>query len=142
MALSEETIKIIKATTMPVTQHAQEITSRMYEILFQDFPETKVLFENADEDQHIKLAGAIGAFAANIDNLSMLDGPIDVMVSAHVSRKVDPKHYPMVGVSLLKAIKEVLGDAATEPVLNAWKEAFFFLADILIAKEREKYSQA
>jgi nitric oxide dioxygenase len=46
----------------------------------------------------------------------------------------------MVGVSLLQAIQDVLGDAVTEDVINAWKEAYFFLADILIAREKEIYA--
>jgi len=46
------------------------------------------------------------------------------------------------GLSILGAIKDVLGEAATEDVLNAWKEAYFFLADILIARETELYAQA
>jgi hemoglobin-like flavoprotein len=35
-----------------------------------------------------------------------------------------------VGQSLLRAIKEVLGDAATDDIMNAWAEAYGFLADI------------
>lgn len=46
----------------------------------------------------------------------------------------------MVGVSILEAIKQVLGDAATHEVLEAWKEAYFFLADVLIAREKELYA--
>lgn len=35
-----------------------------------------------------------------------------------------------------------VGDAATPEVLEAWKEAYFFLADILIAREKELYAAA
>jgi len=61
------------------------------------------------------------------------------MAQRHVKTNVKPEHYPMVGVSLLEAIKDVLGDAATDDVLNAWKEAYFFLGDILISRENEIY---
>ena len=142
MSLSPKTIEVVKATAAPVAANAQAITTRMYEILFADFPETKVLFEGSNPDQHKKLAMAISAYAANIDNLTMLSMAVEKMASKHVLKKIKPEHYPMVGVSILKAIKDVLGDAATDEVLEAWKEAYFFLADILIAREKELYAQA
>ena len=83
---------------------------------------------------------AISAYAANIDNLTMLSVAVEKMATTHVLKKIKPEHYPMVGVSVLKAIKDVLGDAATDEVLDAWKEAYFFLADILIAREKELYA--
>lgn len=43
-----------------------------------------------------------------------------------------PEHYPIVGTCLLQAIKEVLGDAATEEIMEAWRVAYGFLADIFI----------
>jgi len=142
MSLSQKTIDTVKATAAPVAANAEAITTRMYEILFSDFPEVEVLFENGDPQQHKKLAGAISAYAANIDKLDVLTLAIEKMATTHVKRKILPEHYPMVGVSILKAIKDVLGDAATEEVLDAWKEAYFFLADVLIAREKELYATA
>jgi hemoglobin-like flavoprotein len=43
--------------------------------------------------------------------------------------------------ALLPAIRDVLGGAVDERVLNAWGEAYWFLADILIARERQLYRQ-
>ncbi len=142
MSLSPKTIETVKATAPAVAQNAEAITTRMYEILFADFPEVKPLFENGDPQQHKKLATAVSAYAANIDNLEVLSKAVEKMASTHVLKKVKPEHYPMVGVSILKAIKDVLGEAANDEVLDSWKEAYFFLADILIAREKELYAQA
>ena len=140
MALSEKTIEICKATAPVIAEHGETITTRMYEILFENYPETKALFGDAPEEQHKILAGAIAAYAANIDNLDVLGKAVEGMAKRHVKTNVKPEHYPMVGVSLLQAIKDVLGDAATEDVIDAWKEAYFFLGDILIAREKELYA--
>ena len=113
MSLSQSTIDIVKATAPVVAQHSEAITKKMYEILFENYPETRELFKNASSDQHKKLAGAVSAYAANIDNLQVLTNAVEKMVSSHVSANVKPEHYPMVGESILKAIKEVLGDGAT-----------------------------
>jgi len=140
LALSEKTIEIVKATAAPVAANSEAITTRMYVILFENYPETKALFENADPEQHKKLAMAVSAYAANIDNLAVLSKAVEKMAQAHVKTSVKPEHYPMVGISLLQAVKDVLGDAASDEVIEAWKEAYFFLADILIAREKELYA--
>ena len=141
MSLSQNTIEIVKATAAPIAINAEAITTRMYEILFANYPETEMLFQNASPDQHKKLAGAVAAYAANIDNLAVLSKAVENMAQKHVKTMVKPEHYPMVGVSLLEAVKDVLGDAATDEVIEAWKEAYFFLADILIAREKELYAE-
>ena len=141
MILSHQTIEIVKATAAPIAVNSEDITTRMYEILFENYPETQILFQNSAADQHKKLAGAVAAYAANIDNLAVLTKAVEKMAQKHVNTMVKPEHYPMVGVSLLQALKDVLGDAATDVVIEAWKEAYFFLADILIAREKELYAE-
>ena len=141
MGLSEKTIKIVKATAAPVAANAEAITSRMYEILFYTKPELKELFKDADADQHKKLAAAISAYAANIDNLGVLAKAVEKIASTHVRTHVKPADYPLVGLALLGAIKDVLGEAASDEVIGAWKEAYFFLADILIKREKELYAE-
>ncbi|MFC2073919.1 globin domain-containing protein [Campylobacterota bacterium] len=140
MGLSEKTIKTVKATSKPIAANSEAITTRMYEILFDTKPELKELFKDAEPDQHKKLAAAVSAYAANIDNLDVLTKAVEKMATIHVGVDVKPEHYPLVGIALLSAIKDVLGEAATDEVLVAWKEAYFYLADILIAKEKELYS--
>ena len=41
--------------------------------------------------------------------------------------------------ALLPAIRDILGEAATDEILNAWGEAYWFLADILINREAQLY---
>ena len=142
MSLSQTTIDTVKASTPLVADNAEKITSRMYEILFSKFPGTEKLFENSDPDQHKKLASALSAYAENIDNLDALSKTIEKMATTHVASKVKPEHYPLVAVALLHAMEDVLGEAATEEVLTAWKEAYLFLAHILITREKELYAEA
>ena len=142
MALSEKTIEICKGTAPLLVEYGEAISKKMYENLFTKYPETRALFAEAPEDQYQKLAGAIVAYAANIDKLNVLSNAIENIAKRHVKTNVKPEHYPMVGVSLLQAIKDVLGDVASDDVIEAWKEAYFFLGDRLIAKEKEFYALA
>lgn len=138
--MTNETKAIIKSTAPVLKEHGEAITQAMYKNLFSKHPEAQDLFKDASPDQYKKLANAVYAYAANIDNLGALSKGIETMVAAHVKSKVQPMHYPWVGEAILTAIKEVLGDAATEEILAAWGEAYFFLSDVLMAKEKEAYA--
>ena len=85
------------------------------------------------------LAQAVIAYAANCDNLGALGDAVELITEKHVSLHIQPEQYLIVGKCLLKAIKEILGDIATEEILNEWKTAIFFLAGILIEIEKKKY---
>ena len=47
----------------------------------------------------------------------------------------------MIGECLLAAMKDVLGNAATPEVMEAWTEAYKSLADIFITREKEIYRE-
>lgn len=141
--LSEQTIAIVKATAPALQEHGVAITTRMYERLFQN-EGVKAMFDQAAQEsgeQPRRLAGAILAYAQNVDKLQNLDAPVRRMVERHCDTGVKAEHYPLVAEALLPAIRDVLGDAATDEVLGAWGEAYWFLADILIGKEAEEYEQ-
>ena len=141
--LSADTMAIVKATAPALQQHGLAITKRMYERLFVD-PEIKALFDlSAQEsgEQPRRLAEAILAFAKNIDKLELLGPAIERMAERHVESHVKPDHYPAVATALLAAIQDVLGEAASDTVLHAWGEAYWFLADVLIAREKELYGE-
>lgn len=137
--LSAETITLVKSTAPALQEHGLEITRRMYERLFVD-PEIKILFDQAAQasgEQPRRLAAAILAFAQNVDKLEVLAPAIERIASRHVATHVKPAHYPAVANALLPAIKDILGHAATPEVLDAWGEAYWFLANVLIAREAE-----
>ncbi|HEY0134567.1 MAG TPA: NO-inducible flavohemoprotein [Nannocystis sp.] len=141
--LSANTIEIVKATAPAVAAHAEEITRCFYKKMFAGDPQVKAFFNQAHQHsggQQRALAGAICAYAANIDNLGVLGPAVEVIAQKHGSLLIQPEHYPIVGKHLLVAIKEVLGDAATDEVIAAWGEAYGFLAQILIDRERAIYA--
>ena len=141
--LSAETKAIVKSTAPALQQHGLAITTRMYERLF-TYPDVKAMFDQAAQEsgeQPKRLAGAILAYAQNIDKLEALTAPVMRMAARHVETGVKAEHYPLVANALLPAIRDVLGDAATDEVLGAWGEAYWALADILIGKEEVLYAE-
>jgi nitric oxide dioxygenase/hemoglobin len=143
--ITPEAMAIVKATAPALEKHGVAITTAMYARLLQD-PEIEAMFDRAAQQsgaQPRRLAGAILAYARNIDKLQNLGAAVERMVARHVETGVKAEHYPHVAAALLPAMREVLGaDVATDDVLAAWAEAYWMLADILIAAEAEKYEQA
>lgn len=141
--LAPETIATVKATGPALQQHGVAITTRMYERLFQN-PGVRAMFDAAAQqsgEQPRRLAAAILGYAQNIDKLENLTAAVDRMVARHVETGVRAEHYPLVADALLPAIRDVLGeDIATDAVLAAWAEAYWFLADLLIDAEDKRYA--
>lgn len=146
--MKQSTIEIVKSTAPVVKEMGHQITQRMYEIAFNERPEYRRYFENtwmqsAEEgrQQAGRLAGAVYAYAANIDNLEALSSAVEHIAKIHVKIGIVAEHYPVIGECLIAAMKDVLGDAATPEVIDAWTEAYENLADIFIAREQEIYRE-
>ena len=142
--LKESAVAIVKATVPALNSHGLDIVHEMYSRMFQN-PEIRDLFNQSHHgdasSQPRALAGAILAYAGNIDNLGALAPAVERIAQKHVGLQILPEHYPHVGEALLGAIKAVLGDAATDEVLEAWGEAYWFLANILMARENRIYDE-
>ena len=144
VSLSDNTIDLVKATVPALETHGLAITRRMYERMFQN-PDIRDLFNQSHHgetgSQPKALAAAVVAYARNIDNLGALASRVERIAQKHVGLNILPEHYPAVAESLLGAIKDVLGEAATDEILTAWGEAYWLLADVLIAREKNIYHE-
>ena len=141
--LSQKTIDIVKSTVPVLKEHGMEITTTFYKTMFKNNPEVKSMFNmNKQEsgEQPKALAMTILAAAQNIDNLEILLPAVKKIGQIHVNTNVKPEHYPIVGKNLLLAIKEVLGDEATDEVLQAWSEAYEVISQVFIDVEKDIYS--
>ena len=142
--ISPKSIEIVKATAPAVAPLAETITRRFYQLMFAGNPEVQAYFNQAHQHsggQQKALAGAICAYAANIENLEVLGSAVELIAQKHCSLGIQPEHYPIVGKHLLATIRDVLGDAATDEVLAAWGEAYGLLAEVLIGREAEIYRE-
>ncbi|KIW95667.1 uncharacterized protein Z519_04252 [Cladophialophora bantiana CBS 173.52] len=143
--LSLEHQKIVKSTAPVLAEHGTAITSHFYKRMLGNHPELRNIFNSAHQStgtQPAALASAVWAYAANIDNLGALTSAVSRIAHKHVSLGVTPEQYPIVGENLLASIKEVLGDAINQPILDAWAAAYQQLADIFIDVERDLYEKA
>jgi nitric oxide dioxygenase len=143
--ISEASRPYIDASVPVLREHGLTITKLFYENMLGAHPELTRIFNlgnQASGAQQQSLAAAVFAYAANIGNPGALGPVVKRIVHKHVSVGIKVEHYPIVGHHLLGAISATLGDAATAPLLDAWKEAYNSLAKLLIQAEAEMYSNA
>ncbi|KAK4938266.1 Nitric oxide oxidoreductase [Elasticomyces elasticus] len=143
--LSAEHQKIVKSTAPVLAEHGVTITSHFYKRMLENHPELRNIFNAAHQStgtQPAALAHAVWAYASNIDNSGALTTAVSRIGHKHASLGIRPDHYPIVGENLLISIKEVLGDAVNQPVLDAWAAAYQQLADIFINFEKDLYQKA
>lgn len=143
--LDSKTIGIIKSTVPVLEEHGEKITKRFYEMMFGNHPELLNIFNHANQKQGRQqkaLASTVYAAAKYIDNLEAIIPVVKQIAHKHRSLGIKPEHYPIVGKHLLLAIKDVLGEAATVEIIDAWAEAYHVIADVFISIEAEMYDEA
>lgn len=140
--IKPETVNIIKATLPILQQHGEALTTLFYERMFENNPEVKPYFNQAHQQsgsQQRALAGAICAYAEHIDQPEKLASAVELIAQKHASLGIKEEHYPIVGENLLAAIKTLLGDAATDDIIDAWAEAYTSLMAIFVNREQAIY---
>lgn len=143
--LSQKTIDIIKSTVPVLQVHGTQITTVFYKNMFAAHPELLNIFNHANQArgrQQTALANTVLAAAQNIDQLETIIPVVKQIAHKHRSLMVKAEHYPIVGEFLLKAIKEVLGDAATDEIIQAWADAYGVIAQVFIDIEKEMYEES
>ena len=124
---SQKTIEIVKSTAPVLKEHGVAITKVMYKHLFANHPEMRNHFNMTRQkkgDQPRALANAVFQYASHIDQLEKLGPAVEIIAQKHTSFSITKEQYPIVGQTLLNAIKEVLGNAVTFEIMDAWAEAY------------------
>lgn len=143
---SVRSAEILRASLPAVREAIGEITTVFYDRLFAAHPELlRDLFNRGNQangTQRRALAAAFVAFAAATVDPAIDRTFLDRIAHKHVSLGITHEQYPIVRTHLVGAIRQVLGDAATEPVIAAWDEVYTRMAEELIGIEAKLYASA
>lgn len=139
---SETQRQLVKATTPVLNLHGVTLSSHFYSRMFTHNPELREFFNQGHQrsgGQQQALAMAITAYADHIDDPSVLLPTLERIAAKHVSLGIRKEHYAIVGKHLLASIREVLGAAATDELVEAWAVAYSELAELLSDMEQKLY---
>lgn len=141
---SPKTLEIVKATVPVLEEHGTAITTVFYQNMFDEHPELLDIFNETNQKlgrQQTALAMTVLAAAKHLENLATLLPQVTQISHKHRALQILPEHYPIVGKHLLGAIKQVLGEAANDDIIDAWTEAYDEIADVFIQLEKGMYEQ-
>lgn len=140
--MNEQQIALVKATVPVLRDNGVALTSHFYQRMLTHNPELKNIFNQVHQQQGRQqraLANAVLAYAENIDDPSVLNHVVQRIAHKHTSLGIRAEQYSIVGKHLLASIEEVLGDAASQELLDAWTAAYQQLADLFIQVEAQLY---
>jgi nitric oxide dioxygenase len=115
--------------------------------MFAEHPELLRVFNlgnQATGEQSRALAASVVAYAVQLidPDAPSFQHVMRRIAYKHVSLGIRPEHYTIVGRHLLGAVADVLGDAVTPAVADAWGEVYWLFAAQLIAEEARLYHEA
>lgn len=142
--LTSQQEHLIAATAPLVAEHLEAITQRFYPLMFSRYPDIRALFNAVHQEsgsQPRALARSVLAYVQLRQDRERVREVMATVVSKHVSLGIRPDQYPIVGECLMAAIGEVLGEAVTPEIADAWSALYEELAGLLIEQENQRYHQ-
>lgn len=142
--MTTDQMQLVKATVPVLREHGVSLTTHFYNRMFTHNPELKHMFNMGNQQnskQQTALAMAVLAYAEHIENPAALMPAVDHIGQKHTSLDIRPEHYAIVGRHLIASIAEVLGEAASPQLLEAWTLAYQQLAAIMSGHEQKIYDE-
>jgi len=137
--LTSETKKLLNESKHVFFERELQITTRMYEILFERYPETKKLFKEFRSQQPNVFGAAIMAYMTSMDDPIALKSTGSGIAQRHVKAGVKEEHYPLLAEALFAAMEEQLPGQMDEKTIKAWETWYWYLANLLIEREKGHY---
>ncbi len=142
--MTPQQIDLVKATVPVLRENGVALTGYFYNRMLGNNPNLKETFNMGHQRsgaQAQALAGAVLAYAENIEDPSVLLPVVELIAHKHVSLNIQAPDYNIVGENLLHSISEVLSISMEDPLIDAWATAYGQLADLFISTEKAIYEQ-
>lgn len=107
-----------------------------YRRLFHRDPSLRALFKTDIEAQAAKLIEMLGCSLSLLEQPTQLADMLERLGARHAGYGVREEHYATVGTALLDMLDEVLGNAFTSPVREAWSSHYGNVADSMMRGAR------
>ncbi len=120
-----------------VVERSPELTRRFYEILFERFPQTRLMFRRNNPAQQEKmLTSALVAVVDRLEDATWLTSTLRALGARHVDYGVTDEMYGWVGECLLATLAEVAADDWTPRYAKAWQEAYAAISGLMLEGAR------
>lgn len=124
---------VLETTFNLVAPRGEEIVDKFYNILFENHPEVKPLFANANmKEQKKHLLNALVLTINNIRKPDILLPVLEGLGVKHQGFGAKPEHYTVVKNVLLSVLADVAGDVWTSDINEEWDKALEFVSQVMI----------
>ena len=130
--MTPDQIRLVRASWPTIAEHPDELTTHFYSHLFEIDDSAARLFSGVDMGgQKKKLAQALGVVVHALDDIDNLLPALAALAKRHTHYGVVDRHFDSVGDALLWALDDVLGDAFTPAVRDAWAQAYTIVSSVM-----------
>lgn len=131
--MTPEQIKLVRLSLAQILYRKMEAGKLFYERLFTIAPEVRVLFKNDIDAQARKLMDTLAVAVSTLRDPATLLPMLQDLGRRHVAYGVQDEHYEKVGAALLWTLEQVLKDAFTPQVREAWTALYGAVASTMKA---------
>jgi hemoglobin-like flavoprotein len=124
--------QLVKDSFALVVPVADQAAVRFYERLFEADPSLRPLFAQTDMSrQRQLLVQTLGVAVASLDTLETITPAVQALGRRHAGYGVRDADYETVGAALICTFDDVLGEAFTRDVREAWLAAYRLLSGVM-----------
>lgn len=129
----ELNIDLLEKTFAMLAPKGQQLVARFYEVMFANHPEVKPMFAKTNpKEQQKKLLNSLVLVVENLRKPEKLLPALRAMGARHQSYGVIEAHYEVVVETLLVVMHEFAGDAWTDEIETAWRNALNKVSSIML----------
>jgi hemoglobin-like flavoprotein len=130
--MTPEQKHLVQQTWAHVAPIADTAAALFYHRLFTLDPSLRAMFRTADmKEQGRKLMQMLAVAVKGLGNLEQLVPAVEALGRRHVGYGVKDEHYATVGEALLWTLGKGMGHRFTDPVRDAWAQAYTTLATVM-----------
>lgn len=130
--MNKETERLIRDSWLHLTPIRLTAAELFYRRLFEIDASSKALFVGRPmHEQYEKFLQTIDLLVATIDYPNNIIGDLQALARRHAGYGVSLPQYESVGVALLWALEQGLGERWTPDTKRAWAELYLFVSDVM-----------
>jgi len=126
-------VNMLEKSMTKLAPLGEKVAARFYEALFEEYPSLRPLFHGVSmSDQHKKLWSTLAFTVENFCNSEQLTKTLLELGLKHKTYGVCPEDYQAVRMTLLKILKEFLGEIWSGQMHLAWSQALYKASEIML----------
>jgi methyl-accepting chemotaxis protein len=126
-------VETLESSFNLLAPQGEELVRRFYNELFKRAPTVIPMFDNTTPaEQQTKLLDSLKLVIDNVRNPQALAPALTELGVKHQEYGALPEHYPVVASALIDTMKQMAGEAWTDTIESAWKQALDIISKVML----------